>query len=228
MRLLIPLFLLILVFSPRTVHAQAQQVEMSVTLDHFGDGSMEVKTRYSAQGWLSWKANFGDHPDLVLRNLRREQAAREFFDYSLDKDEVNRIAVARMKGRAFAKLMGDGRYTLGPIKPLHFVTGTGREWIFNSSMSGGLQGNGVEQTLHVFLPPEATDAQILNPGSDYAELVYAMPHPSPFLSPLFLLAAIVGGLSLVLIAVSWFIPSAKAKIQQAAAPARMNLPPPLP
>ena len=190
---------------------------------------MEVKTRYSAQGWLSWKANFGDHPDLVLRNLRREQAAREFYDYSLDKDEINRIAVAKMKGRAFAKLMGDGRYTLGPIKPLHFVTGSGREWIFNSSMSGGLQGNGIEQTMHVFLPPEATEAQILNPGSDYAELVYAMPHPSPFLSPLFLVAAIIGGLSFILMALSWFIPSSKGKFQPAPAMATPNkLPPPLP
>jgi hypothetical protein len=231
MRLLITFFLLALIFSARSVQAQSQQMEMKVVLDNFGDGSMEVKTHYSATGWLSWKANFGDHPDLVLRNLRREQAAREFYDYSLDKDDVNRTAVARMKGRAFAKMMKDGRYTLGPIKPLHFVTGTGREWIFNSSMSGGIQGNGVEQTLHVFLPPEATDAQILNPDSDYAELVYSVPHPSPLLAPLFLAAAAVGGVSFILIAISWMIPSARNRFRPApsmATPNKMNLPPPLP
>jgi hypothetical protein len=177
MRQLLLISLLAFCFEVRTLKAEVLNQEIQIDLDSVGDGTVSKKERYPAQGWLRWKASVGDHPDLVVRNEKREYAAWDFSDFSFAKDDVSRTAESKMKVRALAQLLRDGNYSLDKlIGGLHLVTNKGNEWIFGGrSGEGSAQSTEIEQTVHVNLPPGAFEARVVNPDTNNMELIYSVP-----------------------------------------------------
>jgi hypothetical protein len=183
MRLLFVVLLSTLVFGVRTLRAEVHNQEMNIDLDAVGNGTVSVKERYPAQGWIRWKAAVGDHPDLVVRNEKREYAAWDFLDFSFSKDDISRTAESKKKVRALAELQRDGTYSLNRlIGGLHLVTNKGNEWIFSGrSESESME---TEQTVHINLPAGAYNSHVVNPDSNEMELNYSVPKSggkSPFL-----------------------------------------------
>jgi hypothetical protein len=199
MRALILILLFADFFVARSLRAESPTQEMHVDLDSVGDGTVEIKDHYTAQSWLRWKASIGDHPDLVVRNKKREFAAWEFYDFSFSKDEIARIAESKMKVRALAQISKDGNYTLDKLPSgLHLVTGKGDEWVFSGSSPTGE----TEQTVHVNLPAGASNAHVNNPDSSQTELVYSVPRPTSKSSPLLFLAGGFGVFGVLMLGIS--------------------------
>jgi hypothetical protein len=185
MRLLFVVSLLALCLEVPHLRAEVLNQEMQVDLDPVGDAVFSVKERYPAREWLRWKAAVGDHPDLVVRNEKRQYAAWDFSDFSFSKDEVSRTAESKKKVRALAQLQRDGSYSLNKlIGGLHLVTNKGNEWIFSGRSES--ESTETEQTVHVMLPAGAYEAHIINPDTRDMELIYSAPK-SGGKSPLLLL-----------------------------------------
>ena len=180
MRLPIFILLLTVFLGVRCVKAETLHKEIQVDLDPVGDGTVVEKERYPAHAWLVWKRNTGEHPDLVVRDKRREYAAWEFYDFSFSEDEVTRTSESKMKVRALAQILNDGNYTLDKlISGLHLVTNNGNEWIFSGNTGiNSSQSNEEEQTVHINLPAGAFQAHIVSPDSSQTELVYSVPRPT--------------------------------------------------
>ena len=142
--------------------ADVRHKEIQVNLDSVGDGTVVEKERYPARAWLVWKTSTGDHPDLVVRDKRREYAAWEFYDFSFSEDEVTRTSESKMKVRALAQILNDGSYTLDKLlSGLHLVTNNGNEWVFSGNTdASSSQSDAEEQTVHVNLPAGAFQSHI--------------------------------------------------------------------
>jgi hypothetical protein len=187
-RLFILISLLTFCFAVRTLQAEVLNIEKQIDLNSAGDATVSQKERYSAYAWLRWKNSTGDHPDLVVRNKKREYAAWDFSDFAFSKDDVSRTAESKMKVRALAQLLNNGNYSLNKlIGGLHLVTNKGNEWIF-SGRSGrdSSESTLTEEMVHINLPAGAFDAHITNPDSNETELIYSVPK-SGGKSPLLLL-----------------------------------------
>jgi len=204
MRLPIFILLLTVFLGVRCVKAETLHKEIQVDLDPVGDGTVVEKERYPAHAWLVWKRNTGEHPDLVVRDKRREYAAWEFYDFSFSEDEVTRTSESKMKVRALAQILNDGNYTLDKlISGLHLVTNNGNEWIFSGSTGiNSSQSNEEEQTVHINLPAGAFQAHIVSPDSSQTELVYSLPRPASKSSSLLLLASGIGAFGVIMMGVS--------------------------
>ena len=199
MRLLILILLLAVSLGVRSVKAETLVTEMQVDLDSVGDGTVELKEHYTASAWLDWKDSIGDHPDLVVRNKKRDFAAWEFYDFSFSKDEVSRIAESKMKVRALASIAKDGSYFLDKLPTgLHLVTNKGNEWIFSASS----QPDETEETVHVNLPDKAFNAHIVNADSSHTQLAYSVPMPAPKSAPLLFLASGFGVFGVLLVGIA--------------------------
>jgi hypothetical protein len=146
-------------------------VERSYELDDAGNAKIEFDFQLGAAQWAKWKDQYGDHPDLMLRNVKYELAAAVIDDFSLDKDDVHRKATAKIKARALAKYRGDGQFEIQVPKNMKLVAGSGRDWAFTSSQleEGGI----VNITDRAKLPSKAQNAH-LTTGSDYDLLVYSL------------------------------------------------------
>jgi hypothetical protein len=176
----------------RPAQAASQETRVDTYIDDNGDGTLVVKIKQDAQTYINWKQNIGDHPDLLVRDFRRQFASQYLSDFTFEKDDLNRTATMKMNGRAFALLTRSGRYSLGEIINARFVSTSNNDWIFRNEKEGGPQQSTSESEIHVHLPKEAFNAKVLNPDSDSPELTYEMPHPSPFLSPFLISALIIG------------------------------------
>jgi FHA domain len=196
--------LVALCFEPGTLRAEVLSQEMQVDLDSAGDATVSVKERYPAEGWFRWKRSLGDHPDLVVRNKKREYAAWDFSDFAFTKDEVSRTAESKMKVRALAQLLRDGNYSLSKlIGGLHLVTNKGHEWIFSGrSEEDSGDETATEQTVHVNLPPTSFGARIANPDTNDKELIYSVPAQGDKSSMLLLLGSGFGIFGVMMLGIS--------------------------
>ncbi len=150
-------------------NAPSRNIDEIYEFDQRGDAKLEVSFQYGAAQWAAWKEEYGDHPDLLLRNLRYQFASAIIDDFSLDKDDVHRHAAARLKGRAVARYRGGGEFIVDVPKNMKLVSGSGREWIFtNSSL---VNGEIINQTIHAKLPEAAQNAHF-SPGGDFDQLIY--------------------------------------------------------
>jgi hypothetical protein len=183
-----------------SAQAQALTEDQKIDLTVVGDATVTITDHYSAAAWLNWQDSIGDHPDLVVRNFKREYAAWDITDFSFSKDEVQRISESKMKVRAFAQLNREGEYKLDRLPTgLHLVTNKENEWIFGGRISGGGDEDDTDLTIHVILPPGAINAHVVNPDSSHTELVYSVASHGSKFSPLLLLAiflAIIGAVAL--------------------------------
>jgi hypothetical protein len=149
----------------------SRTVERSYQFDARGDATIQFSFQLGAAPWAKWKEQYGDHPDILLRNVKYQLAAAVIEDFGLDKDDINRKAVAKFKARALARYLGDGQFQIDVPKNMKLVTGSGQEWVFTDSMleDGGI----VNITDRAKLPPNARDAHLTN-GTDFDELVYTL------------------------------------------------------
>jgi hypothetical protein len=210
-RLFILISLLTLCFAVRTLRAEIRNMEVQIDLNSTGDATVSQKERYSALAWLRWKNSTGDHPDLVVRNQKREYAAWDFSDFAFTKDDVSRTAESKMKVRALAQLLNNGSYSLNKlIGGLHLVTNKGNEWIFSGRLGRDTSESTLtEQMVHINLPADAFDAHISNPESNETELIYSVPK-SGGKSPLLLLVGSGFGIfGIVMLGVSRRAPGAR-------------------
>ncbi len=156
-----------------TVRGQeaSRTVDRTYEFDERGDAKIEYSFQLSASQWAQWKDQYGDHPDLILRNIKYEFAAAGIDDFALDKDEVHRHAVAKMKARAWASYRGGGEFQIRIPKSMKLVAGSGTDWAFTSSSleNGGI----VNITDRAKLPAKAQNVH-LTTGNDYNQLVYTL------------------------------------------------------
>jgi len=195
------------------IQAGSQETQVDTYIDANGDGTLVVKIRQDAQTYINWKQNIGDHPDLLVRDFKRQFAAQYLSDFSFEKDDLNRTATVKMNGRAFALLTRSGRYSLGEIINARFVSASNNDWIFRNRQEAGPQQNSSESEIHVHLPKEAFNAKVLNPQTDAPELTYEMPHPSPFLSPFLISALILGAIGVSILFVGLILPKRRVMIE---------------
>jgi hypothetical protein len=172
-----------------------RNIDETYVFDERGDATLDVSFQYSAAQWAQWKEQYGDHPDLLLRNLRYQFASSVIDDFSLDKDDVHRHAVAHLKGRAVARYQGGGDFLIDVPKNMKLVSGSGRDWIFTSSNL--INGEILNQTIHAKLPPGAENAHVA-PGGDFDELAYhvdlATPRPKGWLEAGIVFLVLAGAL----------------------------------
>jgi len=156
-----------------TVRGQeaSRTVDRTYEFDERGDAKIEFSFQLGASQWAQWKDQYGDHPDILLRNLKYQLAAAVIDDFALDKDEVHRRAVSRIKARALARYRSGGQFEVDVPKNMKLVAGSGLDWVFTNSAleNGGI----VNITDHAKLPAKARNAH-LTTGSDFNELVYSL------------------------------------------------------
>jgi hypothetical protein len=210
--------LLIFFGGAQPLHAASQETSVEVFIDANGDGTLAVKIKQDAQSYMNWKQNIGDHPDLLVRNFQRQFSAQYLSDFAFEKDDLNRSATVKMKGRAFASLTRSGRYSLGELINARFISNSNNDWIFRNRQEGGPQQNTTESETHVHLPKEAIDAKVINPESDAPELTYDMPHLSPLSSPYLISAVVLGAIGVTMLFVGLILPKRRSNIEPPSLP----------
>lgn len=146
-------------------------VEHSYQFDERGDAKLEISFQYGAAQWMKWKEQYGNHPDLLLRYLRHDLAVSVIDDFALDRDDIHRRAVAKIKARAVARYSSGGQFSVEMPKTMKLVTGSGTDWVFTGSALGN--GEIVNQTTRFKLPAKAQNAH-LTQGADSDRLVYTL------------------------------------------------------
>ncbi|MEP6672944.1 MAG: hypothetical protein ABJF10_27520 [Chthoniobacter sp.] len=174
-------------------------IEQTYTFDDRGDAVVETSSQFSAAEWVEWKERFGDHPDLLLRDLRYQYASAVVDDYSLEKDDVHRHATAKIKARALARYRSNGDFAIDVTKDLKLVTGSGSDWFFTSSAA--MNGVLINQTLKAKLPAKATRVAF-TPGGDFNLLTYSID-----VTPLRSKGSLIVGICLLLLGVGAAIAS---------------------
>jgi hypothetical protein len=153
----------------------SRTVEQTYQFDERGDAKIEFNFQLARAPWEMWKAQYGEHPDMLLRIINHDMAAAVIEDFALEKDDTHRHATARFKARALAQYRGSGQFEIQVPKNMKLVTGSGLEWVFTNSISERTpQGTGiVNMTYRAKLPPKARDAHMVN-GNDFSRLVYSL------------------------------------------------------
>ena len=173
-------------------------VEETYQFDERGDAKIEINFQLGAKKWAQWKYQYGDHPDIVLRNLKYQLAAAVLDDagFQMEKDEVHRRAFARVTARALASYHSGGQFEIDVPKNMNHIAGSGLEWVFTNS---ALEEDGIVNMTDRFkLPAHAHNAR-LTTGNDYDHLVYSLKVSPPkpklllYLGLLLLVAAAVLG-----------------------------------
>ena len=176
-------------------------VDINYTFDERGDALVEVSFQHTAARWNQWKEAFGDHPDLLLRNLRYQFASAALEDFKFEKDDIHRRAVSKIKACALARYRGNGNFTIQVPKEMKLVSGSGTDWAFTAT--GMTEGEILTRTVRAKLPAKALNPHY-GPGGDFDELSYSMniaPTRSPYLMAagifLLLLGVMAGAVSFV-------------------------------
>jgi hypothetical protein len=150
----------------------SRSLEQIYQFDEHGDAKIEWRFQLGAASWAQWKANYGDHPDILLRTVKYQLAAAVIDDYSLDKDDMHRSAVSRFSARALAKYRGGGQFEIPIDKNMKLVSGSGLEWVFTRSTIE--EGEGILNiTYRGKLPAKAQNAHLVN-GNDFNRLAYTL------------------------------------------------------
>jgi hypothetical protein len=170
-KILLALFVANLVPSLLRADVPTRSMDENVIFDERGDAKLEISFGFGAAQWQEWRESIGDHPDILLRNLRYTLASGVIEDFKLEKDDVNRKAICRLKVRALARYRSNGEFVIEIPKDWKMVTGSGRDWVFTkSSLSGDAILN---ETQHGNLPEKAQNVHF-SEGRDFNELSYSL------------------------------------------------------
>jgi hypothetical protein len=188
------------------VRAADQELTLDLFIDKLGDATVAAKTHFTAKGWLLWNGTLGEHPDLAFRFIRRQFPKADIYDFTFQKDPVYRNATFGFKAHGFARLQGDGRFSLGEISPARLVANHDRDWIFELHTVRSVEGGTLDETMNLHLAPEAVDAKVINQDSPHAELVYFIPVPIPLAIPFFVSAICLGIAGILLLLLGLLLP----------------------
>jgi hypothetical protein len=186
---------------------QTRTTERIYQFNDHGDAEVQFTFDYDRASWDLWKSNFGDHPDVFLRDIKHNMAAEVIEDFSLEKDDMHRRAVAKFKDRALAQYRGNGQFEIPFPKSMKLVTGSGLEWAFMQSGSETTpkgENRIVNITYRAKLPAKAHDAHVVN-GNDFSRLVYSLE-----VSPSKPKTLLYGGVVLVLAAIAVAVAATRA------------------
>jgi hypothetical protein len=161
-----------------TLRAQeaSRTVDQTFQFDERGDAKIEFNFQLSRLQWNRWKAQYGDHPDVLLRLTKYNMAAAAIDNFSLTKDDTQRSAVTRFTARALAQYRGNGQFEIPMPRNVKPVTGSGLDWVFTSSAPESNVSEGqsiVNTTIRAKLPAKAHDARMVY-GNDSNRLVYSL------------------------------------------------------
>jgi hypothetical protein len=146
-----------------------------IRVDPNGDGSMKVIFHLSASRWAAWRQEYGDHPDILWRNLKQRFAKAALDKFDLQRNDVDRTATADIEARALTRIRGDGSRGIEMQKEFRLVSNTPLEWAFEATSQASPESPILAQTIRVILPPQAFNARIDSPGTTDQEIVYQMP-----------------------------------------------------
>src|ERR1700722_1558475 len=149
-----------------------------IRVDPNGDGSMKVVFHLSASRWAAWRQEYGDHPDILWRNLKQRFAKAALDKFDLQRNDIDRTATADIDARALTKIRGDGSRGIEMQKEFRLVSNTPLEWVFEATSQASPDAPILAQTFRVFLPSGAINAHIDSPGTSSQQLVYQMPESS--------------------------------------------------
>ncbi|MBV8225987.1 MAG: hypothetical protein JO232_12465, partial [Verrucomicrobia bacterium] len=76
----VKLFLTLAALHGAGLAADTINTDVVANVDPFGDGTIALTFRLSAAQWENWRELYGDHPDLLWRDLKQR-----FAKYALDK-----------------------------------------------------------------------------------------------------------------------------------------------
>jgi hypothetical protein len=144
-------------------------------IDPYGDGSMKVTFHLSASQWANWREQYGDHPDVLWRDMKQNYAKFALDKFDLQRNDVDRTATANIEARAFTKVRDDGSRAVEVLKGLRPVSNSGLEWVFEATTQQSPDAPILTQMFRIILPPQATNPHIDEPGTEFQELVYQMP-----------------------------------------------------
>jgi hypothetical protein len=146
-----------------------------IRVDPNGDGSMKVIFHLSASRWAAWRQEYGDHPDILWRNLKQRFAKAALDKFDLQRNDVDRTATADIEARALTRIRGDGSRGIEMQKEFRLVSNTPLEWVFEATSQASPESPILAQTIRVILPPQAFNARIDSPGTTDQQIVYQMP-----------------------------------------------------
>jgi hypothetical protein len=158
------------VFATDTVNQDAV-----IRVDPYGDGSMKVIFHLSASRWAFWRQEYGDHPDVLWRDLKQKFAKAALDKFDLQRNDVERTATANIEARALTIIRGDGTRGIEMKKDFRLVSNTDLEWVFEATSQASPDAPILAQTFRVILPPEARNARLDAPGTADQQLIYQMP-----------------------------------------------------
>ena len=156
-------------------------MENTMTVNPDGDGTMTVRFRLSASQWWTWKQQYGDHPDVLYRNMRQTFARYALDRFEVQKDDVQRQSTVTMSFRGATRVRTDGTRAIEIPKDCRLLSHTDREWLFEEvqNSNGSNPYTTVLTITHrLQLPAEARNAQFMQGGTLAAQLVYDMPVPA--------------------------------------------------
>lgn len=195
------------------------------TIDEHGDAAVEVSFQHSASQWANWKDQYGNRPDIVLRDLRYSMATAVLDNFSMDKDDVQRRALNKVRAKAFARYRNAGEFVIDVAKEMKLVTGANTDWIF--SMTNGINGEIVSQTVHLKLPVCAKNVHF-GPGGDFDNLSYTLDvtpaRPKGWLNAG--IAMLATGVGLLIISIFTKRKNALVAVPESTTLAQRPLPPP--
>lgn len=182
-------FLILMVLAQESI---SQDILLRV--DDQGDATIEIQFQLGAKSWIQWRNLYGDHPDLLRRDLIHRFSKLEISDITLNRDDMNRKATATLKARGEARYRGAGRFEIEIPGTWKKVTGPGRETVFSSSEVVD-QGVILQQTVKIVLPEKAMDVKLSEVVDGQATLSYTLPQsgglrPWPILAVVSLLGLI--------------------------------------
>jgi hypothetical protein len=129
----------------------------------------------SASRWAAWRQEYGDHPDILWRNLKQRFAKAALDKFDLQRNDVDRTATADIEARALTRIRGDGSRGIEMQKEFRLVSNTPLEWVFEATSQASPESPILAQTIRVILPPQAFNARIDSPGTTDQQIVYQMP-----------------------------------------------------
>jgi hypothetical protein len=146
-----------------------------IRVDPYGDGSMKVIFHLSASRWAVWRQEYGDHPDVLWRDLKQRFAKAALDKFDLQRNDVDRTATVDIQARALTRIRGDGSRGVEVQKEFRLVSNTPLEWVFEATSQASPEAPILAQTIRVDLPPQAINARLDSPGSADQQIVYQMP-----------------------------------------------------
>jgi hypothetical protein len=152
--------------------------DADIRIDPYGDGSIKIVFHLSASRWAIWRQEYGDHPDVLWRDLKQKFAKAALDKFDLQRNDVDRTATANIDARALTSVRGDGSRGIEMLKDYRLVSNTPQEWIFEATSQASPEAPILAQTFRVFLPPQAINAHLDSPGTSAQQLTYQIPEDS--------------------------------------------------